>query len=248
MNTRNIGAIILAGGRGKRMNSTSVNKVALSVADKPIILRTVELLESINISNIIVVVGFAKKSVKQALNDKDVIFVEQKKRLGTAHALSFGLGNIPAFLEQVLVLQGDDSIFYERELLTKLITTHVASKASCTFLTLEVDNPFGLGRVVRDSKKRIVGIVEEKDASESQKKIKEINPALYIFKVSFLNKFLKKIKKSDITGEYYLTRIIDIAVKNKKHIETVGGKAISWRGINTPQELQEAERLFASRM
>jgi bifunctional UDP-N-acetylglucosamine pyrophosphorylase/glucosamine-1-phosphate N-acetyltransferase len=77
-----------------------------------------------------------------------------------------------------------------------------------------------------------------------QRKIKEINPACYIFKVAFLRQYLKKVKKSPVSGEYYLTSLIDIAIKNKEKLEAVAGGKISWRGINTPQELKEAEKLF----
>lgn len=248
MNTRTIGAIILAAGRGKRMNSKSINKVALVLADKPMIVHTVELLETIPISPIVVVVGFAKKSVEQALKDKSVIFVEQKKRLGTAHAVLTGLEKLPLNKNHVLVLQGDDSALYRQHVIKKLIRRHFSTGSSITFLTLILDNPSGNGRVVRNKDNRVTAIIEEKDATDTIKKIKEVNPALYIFKVSFLNKFLKKIKKSGITGEYYLTSIIHIAVKNKENIETLQEKTIPWRGINTLEELQEAKRLFASRI
>lgn len=248
MNKKALGAIILAAGQGKRMKTKSINKVVFPIAKKPMILHTVELLETLPISEIVVVVGFAKDSVIKALKSKSVVFVEQKKRLGTARAVLAGLEKLPLNKTDVLVLQGDDSALYTQEVINKLIHKHVATGSSMTFLTLVLDNPSGNGRVVRDEDNKVVAIVEEKDATGAIRKIKEVNPALYIFKVSFLNKFLKKIKKSDITGEYYLTSVIDIAIKNKEHIETLQEKTVPWRGINTPQDLQEAERLFASRI
>lgn len=243
-----IGTVILAAGRGKRMNSKSVNKVTFPIAKKPMILHSIDLLEQISVFPIIIVVGFAKKSVEKALESKNVIFAHQKELLGTAHALMTGLKKIPSSISNVLVLQGDDSVFYTEELIKKLIGQHLLSNASLTFLTLELNDPSGLGRVVRNAQNQVLYVIEERDATDTIRKIKEVNPALYVFKVSFLNKFLKKIKKSKVTGEYYLTSMIDIAVKNKEHIETLREKAIPWRGINTPEELQEAERLFVSRM
>ncbi len=245
MNMKTLGAIILAAGRGKRMKTKSVNKVVLQLGRKPIIMHTIELLELLTIPHIVVVVGFAKKSVEQTLRNKSVLFVEQKKRLGTAHAVSLGLSKISNDTQHVLVLQGDDSVFYTTSILKKLIQTHLLSKASCTLLTIEVDNANGLGRIIRDPTGTISGIVEEKDATAHIRTITEINPACYIFNVSFLKKYLKKIKKSTITGEYYLTSLIDIAVSSHEKIETVAAGKIPWRGINTPDEFLEAEKLFS---
>ena len=241
--SQNLGAIILAAGKGKRMNATNVNKVAMPLADKPMIVHAIELLETLLIKNIVVVVGFAKVSVMNILGQK-VLFAEQRKRLGTAHAVLVGLRQMPQGAENIIVLNGDDSAFYKRDLIEKLIEKHLSSNASLTFLTIEKDNPFGLGRIVRDSNGVLSAIIEEKDATNNQKKIKEINPGCYIFKVAFLKKYLPKIKRSEITGEYYITRIIDIGIKNSEKIETLIGGNIPWRGINTKQELEEAEQLL----
>ncbi len=240
---KNLGAIILAAGKGKRMNSAAVNKVAMPLADKPMIVHTIELLEKLQIKNIVVVVGFAKVSVMNILGQK-VQFAEQKKRLGTAHAVLVGLRQMAKDAEDIIVLNGDDSAFYKRDLIEKLIKKHLSSNAGLTFLTIEKDNPTGLGRIVRDSTGKVSAIVEERDASVKQKKIKEINPGCYIFKVRFLRKYLPKIKRSEITAEYYLTRIIDIGIKNSERIETLTAGKIPWRGINTKQELEEAEQLL----
>ena len=243
MKKRNIGAIILAAGKGKRMNSKSVNKVALHLADKPMIVHTVGLLEKVGIKEIVVVVGFAKKSVMNVLGSK-VIFAEQKKRLGTAHAVECALKKMPANVDDVLVVNGDDSAFYSEKIITKLIKSHLLSNSAFTFLTIEKDNPFGLGRIVRGRKNELIAIVEEKNATESQKEIKEVNPGCYIFRVSYLKKYVNKVKKNELTGEYYLTDLVDLGIKNNEKIETLKGGSIAWRGVNTKDELQEAEKLF----
>ncbi len=240
---KKIAAIILAAGRGKRMMSKQVNKVVVPLGNKHMILHVVDRLSELFISPIVVVVGFAKESVMKVLSKK-VVFAEQSKRLGTAHAVSCGLKKLPQDIKTVLVLNGDDSAFYTKDIIQKLIDNHFKNNASLSFLTIVVENPFGLGRVVRDSANKIIGIVEEKDATDIQRKIQEINPACYIFEIDFLKKYLKKIKKSDITGEYYLTSLIDIAIQDEKKVEAVEGGTILWRGINTPEELKEAERLF----
>lgn len=243
MQKRNLGAIVLAAGKGKRMNSKSVNKVALHLADKPMIVHTISLLENAGIKEIVVVVGFAKKSVMNVLGNK-VIFAEQKKRLGTAHAAECALKKMPINVQDVLVVNGDDSAFYSEKIITKLIKSHLLSNSAFTFLTIEKDNPFGLGRIVRNSKNELIAIVEEKNAGKAQRIIKEVNPGCYIFKVNFLKKYLSKIKKNKLSGEYYLTDLVDLGIKNNEKVETLKGGAIAWRGVNTKDELQEAEKLF----
>lgn len=236
-------AIILAAGKGTRMKSKDVNKVALHLAQKPMILHTVELLESIGVKNIFVVVGFAKKSVMELLGER-VSFVEQKKRLGTAHAVSVSLKKIPAGIKNVLILNGDDSAFYSKDIIAKLIDKHLKENDSFTFLTIEKENPFGLGRVVRNEKKKIIAIVEEKEATDKQKKINEVNPACYLAKAEFLKKYLPQIKKSKLSGEYYLTGLIGIGIENREKVDALAGGNLIWRGVNTRDELEEAEGLI----
>lgn len=240
---KSLGAVILAAGKGSRMKSKKVNKVAMHLANKPMILHTVELLEELDIKKIVVVVGFAKESVMSILEGR-VLFADQKKRLGTAHAVSQAIKKLDADTENILVLNGDDSAFYSKEIIERLVLKHFKSNSSFTFLTIEKENPFGLGRVVRNSKGEVVAIVEEKDASQKQREIKEVNPACYIFKVSFLKKYLQKVHKSPVTGEYYLTSLIDVGIKNKEKIGTLKAGQLTWRGVNTKDELSEAEELI----
>lgn len=242
---KNLGAIILAGGKGTRMKSKAVNKVAMHLANKPMILHTVELLESLGIKNIVVVVGFAKESVMNIL-EKKVEFAEQKKRLGTAHAVKVALQKIHRDISDVLVLNGDDSAFYSKDIIYELIKKHFADKSSFTFLTIEKDNPYGLGRVVRDRDGKVKAMVEEKDASLKQRKINEVNPGCYVFKLDFLKKYLPFVKKSPITGEYYLTSLIGIGIEHGEKIETLKGGKLMWRGVNTKDELLEAEEMITS--
>lgn len=239
----NISAIILAAGEGKRMNSKKINKVVFPLGNKQMILYAVERLTELDINPIIVVVGFAKDSVMKILDGR-VKFVEQKKRLGTAHAVLCTLKKVPKKIKSVLVFNGDDSAFYSKEIIEKLIRAHLKRKNALSFLTIEINNPSGLGRVIRDPSGKAVGIIEEKDATKAQRKINEVNPACYIFEVSFLKKYLKDVEKSTVTGEYYLTSLIDIAIKNRENLEAFRGGQILWRGINTSEELKEAERLF----
>src|SRR5258708_3772582 len=239
-----IAAIILAAGKGKRMNSKTVNKVALPLGHTPMIIHTANTLSKLGIETIVVVIGFAKDSVVSLFKDTKVIFAEQKKRLGTAHAVVSAMKKMPENIENVLVLNGDDSALYKTDTISELIKKHTQTNAAFTFLTIEMENPAGLGRVIRGKKGMVLAVVEEKEATDDILKIKEINPACYIFKTSFLRKYLKKINKSKVTGDYYLTSLIDIGIKNNEKVETLQAGLFASRGVNTKEELQEAEKIF----
>ncbi len=241
---RVLGAIILAAGRGKRMNAKATNKVTLSLANKPLILHSIHMLEDMSFDKIVVVVGFAKESVKDVLKDSHVLFAEQKKRLGTAHAVKCAIKVLSPEITDVLIVQGDDSAFYKKDIISELTKTHLESNAALTFLTINVSNPQGLGRIVRGESGKVVSVVEEKDATKEQRDINEINPACYLFKTEFLKKYLPKVRKSPVTGEYYLTSLIHIALEHKKKMETLQAGFMSWRGVNTKEELEEAESLY----
>lgn len=236
-------AIVLAAGKGKRMNSKTVNKVVLRLADKPMVLHTIELLERLGIKRIVVVVGFKKESVINLLSDR-VIFAEQKKRLGTAHAVSCAMKKLSDDTENVIVLNGDDSAFYKTATVEKLLQKHLSSGAAFTFLTIDMKNPAGLGRIIRDKNGKVIAVVEEKDATSEMLKIKEVNPACYVFKLKFLKKYLSEVKKSPKSGEFYLTSLIGIGIVKKEKVETLQAGQFIWRGVNTKEELFEAEKLF----
>lgn len=207
------------------------------------IAHTVDLLDKLKIKDKIVVVGFAKESVINVLGER-VNYVVQEKRLGTANAVACALKTLNKKVRDVLILQGDDSALYKTETIKKIIKSHVSSKTSFTLLTIDVANPFGLGRIIRDQHGKLNRITEEKSATDNEKKIKEINPACYLISVDFLNKYLKKIKKDNATGEYYLTHLVDVAVASGEEINVVKGGKMQWRGINTLQELEEAQKMF----
>lgn len=241
---KKVAAIILAAGKGKRMNSKTINKVALPLAKKPMILHTFNILQKLGVDVVIIVVGFAKNSVISLFENTNAVFAEQRKRLGTAHAVFCALKKVPDDVENILVLNGDDSALYKKDTISELIKKHIQTNAAFTFLTVEIDNPTGLGRVIRDEGGQVLAIVEEKDATPGMLKIKEINPACYVFKASFLRKYIKLIKKSEVTGEYYLTSLIDIGMKHNEKIETLQAGLFAWRGVNTKEELEEAENIF----
>jgi UDP-N-acetylglucosamine diphosphorylase/glucosamine-1-phosphate N-acetyltransferase len=241
----NLTGIILAAGKGTRMNSTDKNKVALEIKGEPMLVRTIRILRKAGVSNIVVVVGFAKESVTVLLDDK-VIIAEQKEQLGTGHAVMSALPFVPEGTEDILIVYGDDSFLHSPETFQKLYETHVSELAKITFITMYMDNPTGFGRILRDENNNVIGIVEEKNATEEQKEIREINLGCYIINKKYLEENIQDIHKNPVTGEYYITDIIDIISNHKgkiaAHILT-GGK---WRGVNTREDLLEAENLFSN--
>jgi bifunctional UDP-N-acetylglucosamine pyrophosphorylase/glucosamine-1-phosphate N-acetyltransferase len=243
-----VASIILAAGKGTRINSKDKNKVAYHFLSKPMVVYGVELFAKFS-EPLIVVVGAFAESVKEALKDyPEVIFVNQKEQLGTGHAVKVALRKLekkPPKL--VLVGMGDHMMFYKQKTIEKLITTHLKEKATITFITTHYDKPDELawGRVERDKNRVVRDIVEQKDATEKQRKIKEVNAGLYCFNYKFLRLHIDEIKKSPVTGEYYLTDIILRAFKNYKRVI---GMPVRFRevgiGVNRADELEKSQSLF----
>lgn len=235
-----VGAIVLAAGRGSRMKSKDTNKVALSVNDKPLILRSLEIIKNSGINEMVVVVGFAKESVIRLL-PKDVKIAIQTELLGTGDAEKKGLEKISADIDYVLSVYGDDSFLYTPEIFREMINVHKDTKAAMTFATVNLENPTGYGRIIRDNSGKIVRIVEELNATDNERKIKEVNTGCYIFDRKILDGNINKIKMNELKKEYYLTDILEIFVEQKLPIASVTIKSSNWRGVNTPEELKMAE-------
>lgn len=236
-------AIILAGGRGTRMNSTDVNKVTLKVGGKPIIQKVIEVIEASGIKDIVVVVGFAKESVTRLL-EPDIMIADQGEALGTGHGVKVALAKVPEEDLNILVVYGDDAFYFTPEILNNLCQKHIQSQADVTFCTTVVDNPTGLGRIIRQDGQAL-DIVEEKVASDKQKTVKEVNIGGFLFKKSFLDKYLSQLSPNPASGEYYLTDLIPLAASDGANIQTLTLENFKWRGVNTPQELIEAQKLLS---
>lgn len=240
MNSKVVG-IILAAGKGKRIKSKRINKVTSLLSGKPLIFYAVELLEGL-VDRIIVVVGAFEESVRAALKDKtNIEFVRQTKQLGTAHAVKVVLGKFG--LDQphlILVGMGDHMMFYNKKTIQNLIDRHNEEKAAVSFITTKYGNPDTLqwGRIERDKSRKVLDIVEHKDASEKQRKIKELNAGFYCFDYKFLKTHIDLIKKSKVTNEYYLSDIISRAFKDKLKVI---GMPVEFsqvgRGVNRKEDL-----------
>lgn len=240
--------IILAGGKGTRINSKTANKVTLPFLNKPMILYGVELLHQVT-NSIIVVVGAFAESVKFVLSDYKITYAYQKEQLGTGHAVKIAFSQIQKLKnkpELVLVGYGDHMMFYTVKNANDLIDYHKKNKAAMTIVTTVLDDPHAYGRVVRSADSLdVMSVVEEKDTTDDQKNIKEINAGLYCFDYNFLENELNNISQSPVSKEYYITDLVRIAVKNDKKVV---GFEVPFKnvgiGINKGNELEESQKIY----
>ena len=233
-------AIILAAGKGTRMK-TELPKCAFPLLKKPMVTYIIEALESINIDQIICVVGHKKEVLQDILKDR-VKYAIQEEQLGTGHAVKCALD----FIDDngyTIILPGDTPLI-DKEILDQLIEVHKSNKNDFTIGTIVLDNPFGFGRIVRDSSNSVLRIVEEKDASEEERKIKEINTGLFLVDNLLLKKALLEIKNNNAKGEYYLTDIVEILSKEAKIGTFTIKDTYKLNGINDLYTLSLVEKQF----
>ena len=245
MNLKNskldVAAIILAAGRGSRMKAKSKNKVAFKLGGQPMIAHTVNHLQEAGITQIIAVVGYQADSVREALGTK-VSYAIQTEQLGTGDAPKYALPLINPDIHSVLTVYGDDSAFYPPELFVQMINRKIETKSDLLFLTIHKDDPTGLGRIVRDESGKIIKIVEEKNATDMERKIQEINTGFYCFDRDFLVNYIGEIQKNPLSGEYYLTDMIEIALKHGKKVEAFFVQDDSvWHGVNNRSDFAKAQ-------
>ena len=200
-------AIVLAAGKGTRMKSEKSKQVH-KILGKEIVLRAVENAKNAGIEDIIAVVGYKKEQVQEVLQDS-VKYAYQEDMLGTGHAVMQAKEYLKDKKGKVVVLNGDVPIL-RPETIKKLIEKSNNNKEYATLLSAIYDNPYGYGRIIRDEGGNVEAIVEEKDADELQKEIKEINAGIYCFDIQELLKALDEIDNDNASGEYYITDVIKI--------------------------------------
>jgi len=242
-----LATVILAAGKGTRMKS-DLPKVLHKVLGETMVSRVVKLAETVGSGRTIVVIGHKKELVEQELADKNVIFAVQEEQLGTGHAVMMAEPPLNDFDGDVLILAGDVPLL-TASTLTKLITTHRKEKADATVLSAIFEDPFGYGRIVRTPEGDYSHSVEEKDADDEIRKIKEINSGIYVFKSELLFHYLRFIGTDNVQGEYYLTDVLPMMRKdNKKIALQVADDPDEIQGVNTVDQLMEAEeKLKASK-
>ncbi|MCX6806683.1 MAG: sugar phosphate nucleotidyltransferase [Candidatus Berkelbacteria bacterium] len=240
---KNIQALVLAAGKGRRINAKESPKALYPLCQKPMIYYCLSSLKKAGFKKPVVVIGFRGQKIKDYLKNK-ANYVVQKKQLGTGHATLQAKEALKKY-DSVLIIYSDTPS-WKAETFKKLIEKHEKTNATLSLVSVILKNPsfFAYGRIKRDKKGSITGIVEEKAASTKEKKIKESNPGCYLIKTEWLFKNLPKIKKSKI-GEYYLTDILEIAIKQKEKINIM--PICDWQqtiGINTKEQLELAEKIL----
>ncbi|QDV71175.1 Bifunctional protein GlmU [Rosistilla carotiformis] len=197
-------AVVLAAGKGTRMKS-ELAKVLFPVCGRPMIHFVIDALQAAGVAKTIVVVGHQQEKVRETLQDRDNIeFVVQAEQLGTGHAVQVCRENLQAHDGPVIVLAGDSPLLQTESLKTLLAEFEKTAPALLQG-TLHKADPTGLGRIVRDADGRFTGIVEEKDATDAQRKITEVNMSTYIFNCRDLLDALGQLKQNNSQAEYYLT-------------------------------------------
>jgi bifunctional UDP-N-acetylglucosamine pyrophosphorylase/glucosamine-1-phosphate N-acetyltransferase len=240
--------IVLAAGQGKRMRSI-LPKVMQPIAGKPMLQRVVETASLLQPDGIHVIYGHGGERIQQALSDMPVHWVLQAEQLGTGHAVMQALPYIPAG-SQVLVLSGDVPLIAVDTLQALLMQfrNEWQNRPTLGLLVTTVDDPTGLGRILRDETRRIAAIVEEKDASSQQRAIQEVYTGICCAAVDDLQRWLPSLSNSNAQGEYYLTEIIAMAKREETSIVSFQTTdAMGVFGANNFAELQMIERVFQQR-
>lgn len=242
-------SIILAAGKGTRMKS-EVPKVMHHLLGKPIIGHVLDLLRNLDIGPRVVVAGHGGDLVGDYLKKTDIKLVVQEQQLGTGHAASCAKAALGEFHGNVLIICGDTPLLKENTL-ASFMEDHAASGRILSLLTAHLKDPTGYGRVLRSVPEdaQIQGIVEEKDATEAQRRLTEINTGTYAVDSGFLFHALDAVGCDNVQGEYYLTDIVSIAVSEGVSAGAVSAAAEDEaRGINSRTELARAETILLDRI
>ncbi len=239
-------SVILAAGMGTRMKS-KMPKVLHKVCGKPLSKWVIDASKAAGADKVCAVVGHKAETVKEVLGDV-CEFALQAEQKGTGHAVMQAIDIIKNSKGEVVILNGDTPLI-TAETINKAIEYHKNNGNQATVITAILDDATGYGRIVRDNDGSVLKIVEQKDASEEEKKINEVNSGMYVFDAQSLVYALDKITPNNAQGEYYLTDTLEILLSAGKKI---GGYAISdndeIRGINDRVQLNEAEKIMQKRI
>ena len=239
--------VILAAGMGKRMQSERP-KVLHTIAGQPMLFHLLKTARALNPDRLIVVVGHGQEEIRAALADQpDILFADQTPQLGTGHAVMQAAGQLVGGdgAGATLVLYGDVPLVQVPTLQALL----AASDGGLALLTETLTDPTGYGRIVRNEAGHVVAIVEEKDASTTQRAIQEVNTGMLVASTPALKQWLGQINNQNAQGEYYLTDIIGLAAQTKVEINTVAPQfAFETQGVNSRLQQATLERQWQNEL
>ena len=241
MSTKNLNIVILAAGKGTRMQS-AMPKVLHRLAGKPLLTHVIDAAKQLNPSKMVVVYGYGGDAVPKAYTNEDIAWVEQKEQLGTGHAV---LQAVPQLDDDgtTLILLGDVPLLNQQSCLSLLEKTEALG-----LLTVSKQNPTGYGRIVRGAEQKILAIVEHKDATEAQRAITEVNTGIIAVNNKNLKAWLSKLSNQNAQGEYYLTDIVAMAVNDGLNVAAeITHDESSVEGVNSKADLANLERVYQTR-
>jgi bifunctional UDP-N-acetylglucosamine pyrophosphorylase/glucosamine-1-phosphate N-acetyltransferase/UDP-N-acetylglucosamine pyrophosphorylase len=223
-------------------------KVLVPVAGRPMVEFVLDMLDACDVGRVVAVVGYRSDLVRRALaNRRGLIFVEQTEQRGTGHAVMVCRDELAGFDGPVVIVTGDSPLVRPATI-DALLKEFNRSRPACLLGTAYKDDPRGLGRIVRDERRRFLGIVEEKDATEEQRKITEVNMSCYVFNAADLLWALDRLKADNAQKEYYLTDCPGLLLEAGKPVEALPllspAETLS---INTPDELAAVETALAKK-
>lgn len=255
---RSISAIILAAGKGTRMKS-DLPKVVHPVGGRPMVCAVVDACLASGVTRVVAVVGYQQEKVREALASYGagphggVEYVVQAEQLGTGHAVQCAASALASEAaregNETLVLCGDGPLI-RPDTIRQMFERHRAGagSAAATLATAVIEDPQGYGRIARDAKGQFLAIVEQKNATPEQLKIREVNPSYYLFDTKRLFEALQGVKRNALTGEYYLTDTLELLLKAGRRVEVI--EAVPPEdvlSINTLEDLAKVDALYRSR-
>ncbi|MFH1624834.1 MAG: bifunctional UDP-N-acetylglucosamine diphosphorylase/glucosamine-1-phosphate N-acetyltransferase GlmU [Pseudomonadota bacterium] len=244
---KKIATLILAAGKGTRMKSNLV-KVLHPLMGAPMLSFPIEVAKKVGSEKIIVVIGYQGELIREKFETEGLVFVEQQEQLGTGHAVLCAKDSLKDFAGDVLILCGDVPLLRE-ETIRGLIGVHQRGGSKIAVLTTKLENPEGYGRIIRGDDNQILSIVEEKDASDVERKVKEVNGGIYCADARYLFHALQLVRRENKQSEYYLTDIVGLAnEENEKVLNFSAEDPFEAMGINTRVDLARVNEVIRKEM
>ncbi len=238
-------AIVLAAGKGTRMNS-DLPKVLVEVGGRPMLSYVLDALRKGGVERIVLVVGHREELVREAMaGQADLEFVVQREQLGTGHAVMACRHVIQRQTGPVVIVAGDAPLM-QAESIASLLAEYDREPAGCILGTVLKENPTGLGRILRNADGDFIGIVEEKDATDQQRQINEVNMSYYVFDPTYLLHALDNIRNDNVQREYYITDCPGVMINQEVEVRALPVlKPYEALGVNTLEELAAVEAVMS---